>query len=515
MPLAAGLIASLLPFQIGFAQTNYSQDNVSTSASASATASVNTILESDGRTNEAKLADSEWRRDWEQRLNNWGRDWDAESTDWQDSDNEQNDWDSRDQADAERAIEYAEDAVLDFKADIKQSQRDRVHKDEIKDARKVLSRAKTELNNARRAYRKHKYTEAIERAEHVTELIEDWDDIDHSENRARRQAAVNAIENAEAAIVDFKTDIKERRRDGASNEELKAAKLVLSEAKKELSDAKRFFNQQKYAEARVAADEVSEIINDWDSDGDSNNNNDDDVNQACRLTDSQLATIANFPPENGPIIAFGDSLTAGVGSTGGNNYVNQLEELIDEDIINAGVSGDTTEEALARLEADVLSHNPRAVIVWLGGNDHLARYYDEIRERADGSSFWEEVLESVFRLFGKEPGNAEVLTETETFNNIETIVERIQATGAVTIIVGIDGQPLDKNLSRRYKQVAEDTDSIFVSDVLSGIIGRPGRTANDLIHPNNAGYELVAERIFPAVACVVDDEVNNHNDSDY
>ena len=499
VPLVAGLLVSLLPFQIGLAQTNYSQHTTSIGASANATAIVSTDLQSEGHTSDAKLADSEWKRDWEQRMNNWGRDWDQQTNSWYDRDAEQNDWNSRNQLDAEIAIEDATGVISDFKADIKQMQRDGVHKDELRDARKILSSAKKELNDARRAYRKQNFREALERAEHAVELIEEWNDIDQTDNRDRRQAAVDAIEDAESAIADYKAYIKDWRRDGASNGELKEAKLLLSQAKKELSEAKRPFSQRKYVEARAAAEEVVDTIDDRDGNGDT-----DDIDQSCRLTDSQLATVANFPPKNGPIVAFGDSLTAGVGSTRGNNYVNQLEELVDEDIINAGVSGDTTEEALARLEEDVLSHDPRAVIVWLGGNDHLARYYEEIRERADDNSFWEKVLASVFRLFGKEPGSSEVLTETETFENIETIVQRIQATGAVTIIVGIDGQPLDKNLSRRYKQVAKDTDSIFVSDVLSGIIGRPGRTSNDLIHPNNTGYELVAERIFPAVVCVVE-----------
>lgn len=501
VPLAAGLILSLLPFQIGFAQTDYFETAANATASASATASVDTVpYQNDGRTNGGKLTDDDWRRDWKERMDDWGRDWNS----WQNDDEDHDqDWNTRDQTEAERAILRAEDAIYDFKADIKQLQRDRVHKDEIKDARKVLSNAKKELNDARRAYRKQNYREATERAEHAVELIEDWDDIDHEQNRARRAAAATAIEDAKEAIDEFKQDIKDWRRAGASNEDIKEAKRGLREAQDELSEAKRAFNQRQYDHARESAENVYDIIDDWD--GDRDDPDDTNVNQACRLTDSQLATVANYPPENGPIVAFGDSLTAGVGSTGGNNYVNQLEELIEEDIINAGVSGDTTEEALARLQEDVLSHDPRAVIVWLGGNDHLARYYEEIRDRAEGNSFWEEVLESVFRLFGKEPGNSEILTETETFDNIETIVERIQATGAVTIIVGIEGQPLDKNLSRRYRQVAADTDSIFVNDVLSGIVGRPGRTASDLIHPNNAGYELVAERIFPAVACVAEE----------
>ena len=204
VPLAAGLLVSLLPFQVGFAQTDYSQNTVSTNASASATAIVSTNLESDGRSSGAKLADNEWRLEWEQRMNNWGRDWDSQSNDGNNDDNAQNDWNSRDQADAEDAIDTAEEAVVDFKAEIKQLQRDRAFKDEINDARQVLSSAKKELDNARRAYRKHNYTETTERAEHAIELISDWDDVDHSENRARRQAAVEAIENAEAAI-DAKT----------------------------------------------------------------------------------------------------------------------------------------------------------------------------------------------------------------------------------------------------------------------------------------------------------------------
>ena len=72
------------------------------------------------------------------------------------------------------------------------------------------------------------------------------------------------------------------------------------------------------------------------------------------------------------------------------------------------------------------------------------------------------------------------------------------------ILVGIDGQPLDKKLNRRYQDIASDTGAIYVKDVLRGVLGRPTLTSSDLIHPNNAGYEIIAERIYPAVACVAE-----------
>ena len=149
MPLVAGLLVSLLPFQIGLAQTNYSQHTTSIGASANATAIVSTDLQSEGRTSDAKLADSEWQREWEQRMNNWGRNWDQQTNDWYYRDAEQNDWNSRDQLDAEIAIEDATEVISDFKADIKQMQRDGVHKDELRDARKILSSAKKVLNDAK------------------------------------------------------------------------------------------------------------------------------------------------------------------------------------------------------------------------------------------------------------------------------------------------------------------------------------------------------------------------------
>lgn len=248
---------------------------------------------------------------------------------------------------------------------------------------------------------------------------------------------------------------------------------------------------------------------DWDSDFDDWNptppdNTDDDetaLHEDCNISESDLATVRNFPPRTGPIIAFGDSLTAGVGATAGQDYVSQLERLADVDIINEGISGNSTLDALARLERDVLSKNPSTVIVWLGGNDILNRYYQRL-DAETSDTVIERLIRAIFEFFGKNPDREEIITEDETFENLERIVDRIQDRGAVVVLVGMDGEPLDNNLGDEYADVAEATDVIFIPDVLEDILGRPTLTT-DLLHPNNRGYAIVAERIYAGFACVL------------
>src|SRR5207248_3851927 len=86
---------------------------------------------------------------------------------------------------------------------------------------------------------------------------------------------------------------------------------------------------------------------------------------------SPYSKVRNLDSRGANLIAFGDSLTAGYGANPGEDYPTRLSALIGEPVINAGVSGDTTGSALARLNADVLARDPRVVIVGLGGYDVL------------------------------------------------------------------------------------------------------------------------------------------------
>jgi lysophospholipase L1-like esterase len=173
--------------------------------------------------------------------------------------------------------------------------------------------------------------------------------------------------------------------------------------------------------------------------------------------------LVNAPPPPGPIIAFGDSLTAGEGAPPDQAYPARLAAIVGRPVLNAGHSGDTVEQAAARLDADVLAKRPAMAIVLLGGNDYLQR------KNLD-----------------------------ESFVGLEAIIWQIQARGAMVVLVGLEGFiPFDGS-EGRYKALARRTGALFVPNVLGGILGDP-KLMSDQIHPNAAGYQLMAERVAQAI----------------
>jgi lysophospholipase L1-like esterase len=173
------------------------------------------------------------------------------------------------------------------------------------------------------------------------------------------------------------------------------------------------------------------------------------------------------PTSGERIIAFGDSLVEGRGATPGKDFVSVLSRRLGRPIVNAGRSGDTSASALARLDYDVLSRNPRVVIVLLGGNDFLRRRPTE-----------------------------------ETFRNLSTIVERIRGRGAAVVLVGVSVGLFSDPYSGEYESLARRASAALVPDILDGILGHSGRMS-DTIHPNDEGYRLIAERIEPVLRDLV------------
>ncbi|GMA51276.1 lipase/acylhydrolase [Alicyclobacillus contaminans] len=90
------------------------------------------------------------------------------------------------------------------------------------------------------------------------------------------------------------------------------------------------------------------------------------------------------------IVCFGDSVTRGVSCANGrlrilrNHYPAQLQALLGEraTVVNAGVFNDNSRKMAARMEADVLSHQPDCVVIGVGGNDCDFRWA-EVAERPD------------------------------------------------------------------------------------------------------------------------------------
>lgn len=128
-------------------------------------------------------------------------------------------------------------------------------------------------------------------------------------------------------------------------------------------------------------------------------------------------------------------------------------------IINAGMRGDTTGTALARVADAVLVKNPRLVIVLLGGNDFLRR----------------------------------VPVET-TRKNLETIVERVQKQGAMVALAGIRLGFFTDEYGAIFEETARKFGALYIPAVTQGVLS-DAKLRSDPIHPNHAGYRMIAERM--------------------
>lgn len=179
------------------------------------------------------------------------------------------------------------------------------------------------------------------------------------------------------------------------------------------------------------------------------------------------AAVTNLDSKGSAVIAFGDSLTAGYGAAAGEDYPSRVTQNIGVTVVNAGVSGDTTESAAARLDADVLAHDPRIVIVGLGGNDFL---------------------------------RSVPIATTEA--NLRDIVRRIQGAGAMVVLLGFRFPSLNANYEEMYERVAAEEGCLLIEKSLAGILTDPS-LKSDEIHPNGRGYALMAERVSGPLAKLV------------
>ena len=171
--------------------------------------------------------------------------------------------------------------------------------------------------------------------------------------------------------------------------------------------------------------------------------------------------IKNAHPTGENIICFGDSLTFSTGASQGMDYPSQLSNMISRPVLNKGVPGDTTARALARLEQAI--SEPRIVLVTLGGNDLKNGVPKEV-----------------------------------AFQNLKIIVESIQAHGALVIIGGIDLPFWGRGYGEAYEQLCKETGAVLIPNILDGIMGNR-QLMSDSIHPNDAGYTIMAERFYRAL----------------
>ncbi|MGH7854824.1 MAG: arylesterase [Candidatus Binatia bacterium] len=169
--------------------------------------------------------------------------------------------------------------------------------------------------------------------------------------------------------------------------------------------------------------------------------------------------IRNIRSAGEAIICFGDSLTEGVGAGSGEDYPTVLSRHLAVPVVNAGVRGDTTTQALERISDAVLSKNPRLVVILLGGNDFLRR-----------------------------------VPLQETRKNLGEIVRRAQAQGAMVAIAGMRLGLFSDEYAAVFEETAQQFGALYMPGVMKGILS-DSALRSDPIHPNGAGYRLIAERV--------------------
>ena len=178
------------------------------------------------------------------------------------------------------------------------------------------------------------------------------------------------------------------------------------------------------------------------------------------------------------IVVLGDSLVAGFGLKPGEAFPAQLERALKGrghavEVINAGVSGDTTAGGLARV-AWAVPERTDAVILELGANDALR---------------------------GLDPGRAKA--------NLDQIITTIKAAGAEVLLVGMMaprnlGRDYVRAFDAIYPDLAGKHDLILYPFFLEGVAMNAKLNLDDGLHPNPKGVALITQSILPAVEKLIE-----------
>jgi len=185
------------------------------------------------------------------------------------------------------------------------------------------------------------------------------------------------------------------------------------------------------------------------------------------------------PPPAGPvratpqapkIVFLGDSLTAGLGLPSTQSFPSLIgqklkEKGLDYEIVNAGVSGDTSAGGLRRLDWS-LDGNVRVLIVALGANDGLRG-----------------------------------LSTSEMKKNLAAVLDRARERNVPVILAGMEAPPnygpdYTRDFRSVYTELAAEYDVRFIPFLLQGVAGNASLNQGDGIHPNPRGAAMVADLVW-------------------
>jgi acyl-CoA thioesterase I len=177
------------------------------------------------------------------------------------------------------------------------------------------------------------------------------------------------------------------------------------------------------------------------------------------------------------IVALGDSLTAGLGLDAESAYPALLQarltaEGLDYEVVNAGVSGDTSAGGLSRLDW-ALDGDVRVLIVALGGNDALR-----------------------------------ALPPDELKHNLAAIIEKAQARHITVVLAGMEAPPnfgrdYVVRFHRVYPELANQYHLAFMPFLLEGVAGSETLNQRDGIHPTAEGAKIIADNLWTVLRPIV------------
>jgi acyl-CoA thioesterase I len=164
-------------------------------------------------------------------------------------------------------------------------------------------------------------------------------------------------------------------------------------------------------------------------------------------------------PGDAVILAFGDSLTFGTGAAESESYPAQLEKLVGRRVVRAGVPGEVTAQALARLPGALDEHSPRLLLLCIGGNDFLRRLGNLQAER-----------------------------------NVREMVKLAKSRGISVFLIGTPEPGFTVSPPAFYASIAKEYRLPYEEGIIGQVLKDSALKA-DPIHPNARGYRMIAERL--------------------
>lgn len=198
-----------------------------------------------------------------------------------------------------------------------------------------------------------------------------------------------------------------------------------------------------------------------------------------------VALAANTPT----VLVFGDSLSAGYGIDVDQSWPALLQGRLESQgyehrVVNASISGETTEGGVTRIGSTLENFSPDLVILELGGNDGLRGFPPE-----------------------------------RTKANLRTIIETTLASGAAVVMLGIRiptnyGPRYTRSFEDVYRELADELDVPWIEFFMEGIALNEELMQDDGIHPNAAAQPILLDNAWPIIRQALADHAKPHAGSE-